>query len=408
MDRMGMNIGVMPNEFPKNSKTYILNQIVGMIDRGHHVPIFVPNIHDEAVQHPEVDEYRIFDRLVRTGSPESRVASLAGAVRNSVQLAKHGPADTRRTLLQIAARDGIRDMGRFSYQARPVLESDLDILHAHFGHVGRQAAKLDRADLCDAFVTMFHGWGIREGEKRGGHIYEELFEQCDCLLANTEYTRQKLIEFGADPSLVRVHHVGIDTSKFRPSGNSEELDRTNTATITTVARLEGVKGLEYGILAVKELSRRLPDIDIEYRIVGDGSLRRDLQELIAANDLSDTVTLCGGKSRDDVVDELSSADIFLLPSLQEGFGVVLLEAQASRLPIVASDVGGVREAVSPGESAHLVPARNPSVMADQLERLVRRFDERSRMGKAGLSYVRETFDIHGLNDELERLYYSLI
>jgi colanic acid/amylovoran biosynthesis glycosyltransferase len=404
----GMKIGVMANEFPKTSKTFILNQITGMIDRGHDVPIFVPTISDEAVHHPEVSDYNIFDRLVRTGSPKSPLASLIGAVRNSADLLQSGPADARRTLVDIAVSDGIRNAGRFSYQARPILDSDLDVLHAHFGHIGRQAAKLDQAGACDAFVTMFHGWGIREGEKHGGDIYNELFEQCDCLLANTEYTRQKLIEFGADPSQVRVHHVGINPSLFRTNDNVNDQNETNTITITTVARLEKVKGIEYGILAIKDLLQRLPDTDIEYRVVGGGSSEKDLRELIQANDLCDTVTLCGNKSRSGVVDELSSSDVFLLPSLQEGFGMVLLEAQASQLPIVASDVGGIREAVSPGESAFLVPARNPFAIADRLEQLILDPKQRSDMANTGLSYVRKNFDISDLNDDLEHLYLDLL
>ena len=403
-----MKIGVMANEFPKTSKTYILNQITGMLDRGHDLSIFVPTLPDEGVHHPEVMEYDIFDRLVRTGSPESRIASFVGAVRNSADLLRSGPVDARQTLVDIAIRDGIRNAGRFSYQARPVLDSDLDVLHAHFGHVGRQAAKLDQAGACDAFVTMFHGWGIREGEEYGGDIYSELFEQCDCLLANTEYTRQKLLDFGADPSQVRVHHVGIDPSLFGSTNTENDQDDANTVTVTTVARLEKVKGLEYGILAVKDLLRRLPSTDIEYRIVGGGSSEQDLRELIRANDLCDTVTLCGNKSRAGVVDELSSSDIFLLPSLQEGFGMVLLEAQASQLPIVASDVGGIREAVAPDESAFLVPARNPFAIADRLEQLVLGPRQRSDMGAVGRSYVHDNFNISDLNHDLEQLYLELI
>ena len=227
-------------------------------------------------------------------------------------------------------------------------------------------------------------------------------------MANTEYTRQKLIDFGANPSQIRVHHVGIDPSLFSPSNTETDLNETNPVTITTVARLETVKGLEYGILALKDLLRRLPDIDIKYRIVGGGSSEQELRELIRANDLCDTITLCGTKSRTGVVDELSSADVFLLPSLQEGFGMVLLEAQASRLPIVASDVGGIREAVSADGSAFLVPARNPSAIADRLEELVSNPGKRSDMGATGFSYVHDNFNISDLNDDLESLYFDLI
>lgn len=395
-----MKIGVMPNIFPKISKTFILDQITGMIDRGHNVSIFAPQSADESVQHPAIREYDILGRTTYFGSPDSLPMALIGAVRNSATLAMSTPTSSS-TILRIAREQGIKSAGRFTYQAYPVLRADVDVLHAHFGPVGRQAAKLDRIGNHDSFITSFHGTGIRESEEHGRRIYAELFEHCDCLLANTKYTRKKLIEFGADPDMVRVHHVGVDPEKFQPSDSEDE---SGPLTILTVARLHDIKGLEYGVLAIKELSRRLHDVDIRYRIVGGGPLEEDLRELVRANDLDDIVTLCGPVDQEGVVDELQSADVFLLPSLHEGFGMVLLEAQAIELPVVVSDVGGTREAVSPGESALLVPPRNPYVIADQLEYLARNPSKRAEIGAAGRSNVLENFNISCLNDELEDIY----
>ena len=399
-----MEIGVMTNTFPKLSETFILNQITGMMDRGHSLSMFAVQSADEPMHHPAIREYDLLSRTSYSGSPDPLPVALFGAVRNAVALATSAPRSVG-TIFRTAYKQGLRSAGRFTYQARPVVRANVDILHAHFGPVGRRAARLDRIGAYDAFVTMFHGWGIREGEEHGGHIYDDLFDRCDRLLANTHHTREKLIEFGADPERIRVHHVGIDPDKFQPTDRTHDSD---TVTTLTVARLHELKGLEYGILAVKELSRRLPDIDIRYRIVGGGPLKEELQELIRANDLGDIVTLCGPLARPDVRDELHSAETFLLPSLHEGLPMVLLEAQASELPIVVSDVGGIDEGVSPGESALLVPPRNPHAIADQLERLVRDPSKRAHMGTAGRSNIQDNFNIKNLNGKLENIYTKLL
>lgn len=399
-----MKIGVMTETFPKLSETFVLNQITGMIDRGHNVSIFSHESADEAIQHPKVQEYNLLNKTNYSKSSSSLPVALLGATWNSIMLTTSVPSSVR-AILQAARHQGLQRAGWFTYQARPVLQADLDILHAHFGPVGLQAAKLDQIGAADAFVTMFHGWGIREGEEHGGQIYDDLFNHCDCLLANTKYTREKLIEFGADPETIHIHHVGIDPEKFQFGDQPHSSD---SITILSIARLHSVKGLEYGILAVKELSQRLQNVDIQYRIVGGGPLKQDLEHLIQTNNLEDIITLCGPMDRPGVLDELQGAETFLLPSLHEGLPMVLLEAQASGIPIVASNVGGVKEGVSAGESALLVPPRNPHAIADQLEHLACNPSKRDQMGTAGQSNIQDNFDISNLNDELNNIYKSLI
>lgn len=399
-----MRIGVMPNIFPKLSKTFILDQLTGMLDRGHDVSVFPSRPADEPVRHPAIDAYALDERTTFVGPPDSLPTAALGSVANAIALAARRP-DAARTALRLARDDGLREAGEFAYQARPILRADLDVLHAHFGPVARRAARLDRVGACDAFVASFHGWGVREAAERDRHRYAELFDRADRLLANSRHVRERLLDLGADPEAVRLHHVGIDPDRFDPGERSHDASR---ATVLTVARLHEVKGLEYGIRGFEEARRRLPDVDLRYRIVGDGPAEADLRRLVRSADLGDRVTLAGPKANAGVVAELRDADLFVLPSLHEGFGLVLLEAQASGLPIVASDVGGVREAVSPGDSARLVPPRDPGAIADELEALVRDPSARAALGAAGRAHVRGNFDVRDLNDRLETLYARLV
>jgi colanic acid/amylovoran biosynthesis glycosyltransferase len=399
-----MRIGIMTNSFPKISETFVLDHITGMVDRDHDVSVFSLLPVSGSVQHPAIQEYGILDRTTYMDTPNSVPAALLKTVPNTISLAANVP-ECLGVIFQTARERGILEAGRFAYRARRVLDADLDVLHAHFGPVGRRAARFAQVGACDAFVVSFHGWGIRQVDEHGEQIYADLFDRADCILANTQYTRERLVEFGAGSDTVRVHHVGIDPDRFRPDDRTHDLD---TLTVLTVARLHETKGLEYGILAAKELSKRLQDIDVRYRIVGGGSLEGKLRKLIRENDAADVVTLCGPMDQTGVIDELQSADVFLLPSLEEGFGRVLLEAQASELPVVASNVGGIPEAVSSGDSALLVPPRDTQAIVDRLERLANDPATRATLGAAGWSYVRDNFDIEDLNDRLEALYAELV
>jgi len=399
-----MRIGILTHSFPKISETFILDEITGMLDRNHDVSVFSLLPASGSVQHSAIQDYGILDRTIYIDTPDSIPAALLKTVPNTISLAAAAPSCLD-VIRQIAREHGVLEAGRFAYRAHHLLEANLDVLHAHFGPVGRRAARFAQVGACDAFVVSFHGWGIRQADEQGGQIYAHLFDRADCILANTQYTRERLIEFGADPDLVRVHHVGIDPDRFRPDDRTHDSDALS---ILTVARLHEAKGLEYGVLAAKELSKRLPDIDVRYRIVGGGSLEAELRELIQENDAGDIVTLCGPMDQTGVINELHSADVFLLPSLEEGFGRVLLEAQASELPVVASDVGGIPEAVSPGDSALLMPPRDTGAIVDRLEQLATDPAERATIGAAGQSYVCNNFDIEVLNDRLEALYAELV
>ncbi|MFC4987848.1 glycosyltransferase [Saliphagus infecundisoli] len=399
-----MRIGILAHSFPKLSETFVLDNIIGMMDRGHDVSVFSLLSAHDSIQHPTIQEYDILERTTYLDTPNSVPAALLETVPNTMLLAANAP-EALGVIAKIERERGVLEAGRFAYRAHPVLHAELDVLHAHFGPVGRRAARFDQIGACDAFVVSFHGWGIRRADEHGEQIYAHLFDHADCILANTRYTRERLIEFGADPDTVRVHHVGINPDRFRPDDRTHDSD---TMTVLTVARLHETKGLEYGILAAKKLSKRLQDVDVRYRIVGSGSLEGKLRKQIQENDASDVVTLCGPMDQTGVIDELHSADVFLLPSLEEGFGRVLLEAQASELPVVASDVGGIPEAVSPGDSALLVPPRDTEAIADRLKQLANDPSTRATLGAAGRTYVRDNFDIEDLNDRLEALYAELV
>ena len=158
---------------------------------------------------------------------------------------------------------------------------------------------------------------------------------------------------------------------------------------------------------MSQLVSNFPSETIEYRIAGNGPLQEPLRLLVRELGLSSQVTFLGAMDQSAVSSQMQEADIFLLTSIHEGLGMVLLEAQAVGLPIVATETGGIPEAVVPGRSALLVPPQDPQAAAAALAECLRDPEKRIQMGKAGREHVEKQFDVEILNDKLADLYKQL-
>jgi len=152
-------------------------------------------------------------------------------------------------------------------------------------------------------------------------------------------------------------------------------------TILSVARMYPRKRLEDLLEAVALLRRRLPDVRLS--IVGDGPEGDRLLRRHAALGLGDAVVFLGEVSRNRLAEEYVNADCFCLPSVQEGFGIVLLEAMAAGLPIVACRAAAVPEVVPDGVTGRLVEPRSPERLADALEEILTDSRRRKDYGDAG-------------------------
>jgi colanic acid/amylovoran biosynthesis glycosyltransferase len=182
--------------------------------------------------------------------------------------------------------------------------------------------------------------------------------------------------------------------------------------VLTVARLVEVKGLEYAIRAVAKVAKWHPQI--RYQIVGDGPLGGPLCALATDLGVADRVEFLGERNQSEVIGLMADAHLCILPSVvgsdgaEEGQGGVLTEAQAMRLPVVGTAVGGLPETVVDGESGLLVQQRDPDALADALERLIKSQDRWAEMGAAGRRHVEQHFDVDKLNDQLVEIYQQVL
>ncbi|MHB8910440.1 MAG: glycosyltransferase family 4 protein [Syntrophales bacterium] len=266
-----------------------------------------------------------------------------------------------------------------------------EIVHTHTskaGILGRWAAWVCRVPV---IVHTPHGhvfWGYFGPALTRLFILLEKWTAriTDAIIMLTPQEREDHLRLRIAPAgKFSVIHSGIDLKPFltgrSPATEAKRvLDIPPAMTVIgTVGRLTAVKGQEVLIRAASELIRRGDDLFLF--LLGEGELRRDLEGLTFLLGIADHVRFFGW--RPDVAQVMSACDIFCLPSINEGMGKVLVEAMAMGKPIVASDIGGIRDIVLHGENGLLVPVGDIAAWTEAIGSLCRDPERRRRMGDAG-------------------------
>lgn len=157
---------------------------------------------------------------------------------------------------------------------------------------------------------------------------------------------------------------GVDLQKFQNLRQNQiraKLGLKDEFIITTVARLEKIKGVEYLIKALSNYRLRI--INYKLLIIGEGSRRQALEELSKKLGLSENIKFLGQIQNKEIPKYLAISDCFILPSLQEGFGIAVLEAQASKVPVIASNVGGISDIIEDGKTGVLIEPKDSEQIA---------------------------------------------
>ena len=208
----------------------------------------------------------------------------------------------------------------------------------------------------------------------------------------SKYSQQKIFQYyNVDSTKIRIVPNGVDTEKFQPAGDCEEARRYirigNKQIVLFVGRLIPRKGVCYLVDAAKKIVKERRET--LFVLVGDGPLRNSIFAEVERAGLKRSFVFLGDISEEVLPQLYRCADVFVLPSIQEGQGIVLLEAQASGKPVVAFNVSGVTEAMRPGETGLLVKAADSAALADALLRLLSDDAMRGKMGIEGRRFVRK-------------------
>jgi phosphatidyl-myo-inositol alpha-mannosyltransferase len=269
---------------------------------------------------------------------------------------------------------------RFKHKARELLEREqFDILHFHEPFVPFLSPTVLNESRTVNIATFHAFGGFSPSYFVGSRFASALAARLDGRIAVSGAARHFISRYF--PGDYRIIPNGVDIERFRDAAPYEAL-RDGTLNILFVGRLEDRKGLEYLLRAYHRLKKRR--VDARLIVVGDGPRRRQYRRYIGVRRIRD-VEFMGRVSDEEKARYFRSADIFCAPSTgQESFGIVLLEAMAAGLPIVASDIHGYKNVVQRNVQGFLVEPRNHRALAAALYTLATDSDLRIRMGAAGL------------------------
>lgn len=215
-----------------------------------------------------------------------------------------------------------------------------------------------------------------------------------------------------DKRILQVYN-GVDSIRFHPGSSSETVTdcpfaRPDCWLVGTVGRMQAVKDqptLTRAFIRALEIE---PSLKRQLRLVlvGEGPLRNECQQLLATAGVSDLAWLPGERS--DIPEIMRSLDCFVLPSLAEGISNTILEAMASGLPVIATDVGGNADLVAAGQTGEIIPSANPEAMAKEIVRLACQATIAKEMGLAGRNLVEKKFSMTAMVAAYQGTYDKLL
>lgn len=366
-DGQSLNILTLAARYPSRVQPWMLNHLIQLEKNGGNTRIISINT-DEIEFAESLQQYDFSRYYWRLG--EGHGLLLANALRQLVN-----PLTLIRTLKLLSKTqwpDGakqklVQALSAYSMTLTP------DLIHCHSEPVGARLYHLIHANGAPLLHT-FHGQapvGVPTISREARARYTR---SARAILVNTRFAQERYQALGAINDNFIVVPQGTDISKwaFTPSPCPAENEPLQ---LLTVGRLVAEKGHRYVIDALKAL--RDNRINVHYHIVGSGPEEDNLRQQVRAQDLQDRVTFHGFLSGEALAQQYRQAQVFILPSLkgdghssEETQGVVIQEAQASGLLVIAADSGGIAECITDGENAFLVPDRNAAAIADKISLLL--------------------------------------
>jgi colanic acid/amylovoran biosynthesis glycosyltransferase len=407
-----MRVALVVDQFPAVSETFILDEVVALLEQGCDVHVFGTARPAGAVQHPDVERLELHARTTYPEDPAggargrraSWVGQLTGAVRHPgiiARIARLLPSLLRHRRLNVVL--GLAN-------ARDLPDPRFDVVHCHFGPNGLVGLGLREAGVvAGKVVTTFHGYDVsRVIQDQGAGAYRKLFADGDLFLPVSEHWREQLARLGCDPARTRVHRMGVDVARFeyRP----RTLRPGEEIRLLSIARLVPKKGIEYALEAVAALAPAYP---IRYDIVGDGPLRGALEARASSLGLASRVSFLGAMAKDEVLQRLRGAHLFVAPSVtdrqgnKEGIPVAIMEAMASGLPVVSTHHSGIPELVQDAVTGRLVPEADSGALAEALRATLDAPAAWERLTAAARQRVESEFNAHVQDRRLAAIFQEI-
>lgn len=228
----------------------------------------------------------------------------------------------------------------------------------------------------------------------------KVFNSARIVVANSQNTRNILLDkCGLSDERIRVLTPGVDCGRFRPAAPDRQIRRClgweNRKVVLTVGRLQKRKGHDALIRALPQIVAGVPNV--LYSIAGDGDERQSLERLVVESGLENFVEFRGETTDEELISCYQQCDVFVLPNRRigddlEGFGMVLVEAQACGKPVIAGNTGGTRETMRLSETGFTLDCDDLTALGQTIQSLLLDAESRQNMGRSARAWVTEQFD----------------
>jgi glycosyltransferase involved in cell wall biosynthesis len=266
------------------------------------------------------------------------------------------------------------------------------LVHAHWWLPGGLVGALVSVITHTPLVVTTHGTDIEQlrSQRWAIPLARFVFSHARAVTCGSTYLREQLLELGVtDADRVSVIPMPVNPLFLNAESIRQVRDGESTIRVLTVARLSAQKNIDTLIAALALLTQR--GYPAQLTIIGDGEQRAALEDQARSLGLQRQVKFLGARAQTELPRYYAAHDVFVLPSVREGTGLVLAEALFCGVPVVATRSGGVTDIVRDGETGLLVPERDPGALAQAIERLVQDRVLAARLMSNGQAWVRQRF-----------------
>lgn len=421
-----MKLAYLCSSYPAVSHTFVLREVAGLRRGGIDVHTFSIRRAATAQLLSDVDraESRATTAILPTGVVRLLSSHASALLRAPYRYcAALSTALWRRPQGMRAALWQLFYFAEAGILATELRRRDIRHVHAHFANVAANVARLASTMNGGTWSVTLHGLSDFADPSASG--LRDKIHSAAFVICVSDFGRSQAFLLADQREWSSIHrvHCGIDTDHFAPSpGKATAQMRTSALTngaatnddgtirhaprspvrLLTVARLGPEKGHSFLLDALAEVRRA--NLDVTLTLVGDGPLRGRLEQQVRELKLESAVSFAGAIGQDRILDYYHSADVFILPSLAEGLPVVLMEAMACGVPVVATRISGIPELVSSGVSGTLVTPGRADLLAEAIAELARAPDLRARFARAGRDAVVAGFDQRATSAQLSAIY----
>jgi glycosyltransferase involved in cell wall biosynthesis len=285
-----------------------------------------------------------------------------------------------------------------------IQEDAIDVVHTH-GYKADLYGFLAAWRLGKPVVATCHNWvGGTTALGIYNHLDRLALKKFSALAAVSDEVAQRLLDSGVPAEKIKTIANGIDVQAFEHAQPLPVLSFTNEKVIGIVARLDLQKGFEYLLRAVRELCNTFAGLRVV--IVGEGPDRQTIEDMVKEYGLQTNVVLAGQHS--DMPAVYAATDIFVLPSLNEGLPMTILEAMAASRPVVATRVGAIPKVINDGENGLLVNPRDIEGLRNAIASLLSDPERCHRMGEKAHDWVSRNYTSEAMALKYRQLYDEIL